>query len=194
MGLETRKNRSHVCPVGPRRRAGPRRGEQGFALVLVAAVLMVITVLGLSAVMFSSGELEGAATSRQRDATRYCAELAMARLAASLADPSTMLDSAIPVFGKDTMDLPTSGGTATYTYWVGHYGQRNNPQTMLKPVDLSDAGGAGGSIVCTTCNITNKLGGGGGSSTMRLFQAVVTCRSPGGTEVELQSMIKRGIE
>lgn len=189
----------------PAKRQRRRKQEGGFALVLVASVLMVLTVLGLSAVMFSTGEIEGTATQTVRDRTRYCAELATAHLVSRLSDPSKVNSPTIASFdggnstmaefkrpGVEAIFLPTGEGSqGEFHYWVGHYGQIKTPMLEVKSSD--DAlqqllsGGKG--------NIMNVRFGGGGkfSSTTRLFQSVVTCRAPAGYEVELQSLIKIGL-
>ena len=166
-----------------------RKRQRGFAIILVVSVLVVLTVLGLSAVMFSTGEIEGATTQRLYNSTRYCADFAAARTIASLGDPDIMLTGIAPVFGKDTMEIPVGNSTVEYTYWVGHYGQKENPTMEIEALAGNETLDAMKGTETNAAAYEDSTQ----STPLQFFPVVVTCRAPSGTEVELEMIVQKGI-
>ncbi len=173
--------------------------ESGYVLVMVMGLLLVLTALGMGALVMAGSEVESSAFDVQRTGARFCADQAMATMLSKFADSSSMLNDYVTVSATDnhgTMELPVdqSGNTATYTYWLGHFGQKNEPQEIVYAASTAQIE-ALAALNSAGASLTNQLtpGGGGATSVTKYYSFVVTCAAPSGAEVEVQSLLKRGI-
>lgn len=175
-----------------------RRQQQGYVLVIVLSILLMLSILGIGAMLVGTGEVESAGVEVQRNVAKHCAEFAMARLVSEFRSSSSMLSDYVTIsFDQPAhLELPVddSGDTSSYTYWVGHYGQKDTPQNIVSSITAAQAS-ALQNVPNVGQNMTNQLSynGGGANSVVKYYNLVVTCRAPSGVEVEMQSLLKRGL-
>ena len=89
--------------------------------------------------------------------------------------------------------IPTASGNSLYTYWTGHFDQKLTPTGTL---DQIPANTVNDSAMAAYGNQTNVLGGGGSSgsgSATKYYKVVTTCQSPAGNQVEVETVVRRGI-
>ncbi len=176
-----------------------RKKEEGYVLVMVMGVLLVLTSLGMGALMMAGTEIESSAYDVQRTGARFCADQAMAIMLSKFADSSSMVNDYVAVSTDDnhgTMELPVdkAGTTATYNYWLGHFGQKDEPQQIVYAASTAQSD-ALSALNTVGVNLTNQLSrsGSGANSVTKYYSFVVTCAAPSGAEVEVQTLLKRGL-
>lgn len=178
------------------KRKHSKKESGGYIIVLVMTVLLALTSLGVGAVIMSGADAVSTGAEVQRTAARFCAEYGMTRLVNEMyhSDSSMSVDYVDLQGSGGTLTLPVdnNGETATYTYWYGHYGQSGQSYSRVFPIS-SQQNSAIGFTENAGVNLTNVMSNSGKDSVTRYYSVVVTCQAPNGSEVELQSLIKRGI-
>ena len=164
-----------------------RRVQRGSALLTAVVVVMVVTVIGVGIINFSSRELAGATASAQEQALVACAEDARKVLLAQFHvlgfDPS-----AIQPLNK--APLGTTTGTGTTFAVSGHYGETTNATMQVTQVTYmsSSPSGQTSGPVAVGRRVT---GGGGVGSPVRV---IVRCQDGSGKrELEMEFGIKYGL-
>ena len=157
-------------------RTSPPQHERGAALITVVFVLLVVLVGGLAAVALTSGELESSRGHRIHATADACAQAAVERVRAQLPNASvTVADS------RGTLG-------AEYSYTAGHYGE-TLADTEMPYVSL-DASNFDMTSLYEGERAGNTLGNLGA---LKVVSITATCSGPGGSQHEVQLILRYGV-
>ncbi len=148
----------------------PPSRERGAALIVVSFIMAIVLVGGLAAIAISSAELSSSRGYRTRQTAQACAQAGLEHARATLPDDTA------------------TGALGSLTYMTAHYGDSSATNTVM----ALEASSFDAASLYDGENVTNSLGGGGGSGGVQVMSVIAKCSGSGYGEREMQMIFRYG--
>ena len=168
------------------------RSQRGSGLLLAIVTVLVITIVGVAAIRFTSRELAGATAARQSDALTACAEagrqLLMNQFKGLGASPTSI----------SALNVPLDAASGGHVSVVGGHVDEATSGVQVDQVKVLPQGTFGASRGATA-DLTNIIGGLGNLGSGTPYRVLVHCvdhaasDGTGGRQLEVEFGVQFGI-